>query len=387
MPRYTVISTDCHAGPSYADGSFYQYVDPDYREQCRVHSERAIEEFQARLARLFAPEFTAIQDGTQAAQQGGREGAFDITRRLGELEADGVVAEVIFPDGSQRNPAPFFAANGPGAKDADHRLQAVGAWAYNRWLADFCGAHPGRHAGIALVTIHDVSEAVRQLEWAREHGLRGALLPAGVGDLPFYNHPRYEPLWSAASDLAMPLHTHVGSATPDYQDLPGDGALFAYESLFFSHRPLQFLILGGVFERHPRLRVVFAEQGCEWVPEALAMLDRIVAGMFRHERGRLSLMPSEYWKRQCFVQAMFLARSEVEAREAIGVANMLWGSDYPHYEGSWPHSARAISETLAGLPDAHVRAILSHNAARVYGFDLTRLDPIGAYIGPEVDST
>jgi len=384
MTRFTVISTDCHAGPSYADGSFYAYVDPEYRAQCRAHTERAIREFAERLARLFAPDFMAEQDGTEAAQSGGRAGASDVQRRLAELEADGVVADVIFPDGSQENPAPFFAANGPGAKDADPRLQAIGAWAYNRWLADFCAAHPGRHAGIALVTIHDVAEAVRQLEWARAHGLRGALLPAGVGDLPFYNHPRYEPLWSAASDLALPLHTHVGSATPDYQDLPGNGALFAYESLFFSHRPLQFLILGGVLERHPRLRVVFAEQGCEWVPEALAMLDRIVRGMFRHERGRLTLLPSEYWRRQCWVQAMFLSRSEVDSRHAIGLPNMLWGSDYPHYEGSWPHSAKSIAETLHGLPEADVRAILSRNAAHVYGFDLTQLDPLGARLGPEV---
>ena len=88
--------------------------------------------------------------------------------------------------------------------------------------------------------------------------------------LPFYNHPRYEPLWSVCADLGMPLHTHVGSAVPDYGDLPGANALFAMESPFFSHRPFWFLIWGGVFENHPGLTMVFAEQGSDWVPDTLA---------------------------------------------------------------------------------------------------------------------
>ena len=144
----------------------------------------------------------AEQDDTEAAIGGGRSGAFDADRRIEELEADGIVADVIFPDGTQDNTTPFDASSGPGAKGADWELQTVGAWAYNRWLADFCSLHPGRHAGIAVITVHDVDETVRQVTWAKEHGLRGVLLPAGVGPLPFYNHPRYEPLWSVCEELA-----------------------------------------------------------------------------------------------------------------------------------------------------------------------------------------
>ena len=143
----------------------------------------------------------AEQDDTEAAVGGGRSGAYDADRRIVELEADGIVADVIFPDGTQDNTTPFDASSGPGAKGADWELQTVGAWAYNRWLADFCALHPGRHAGIAVITVHDLDETVRQVTWAKEHGLRGVLLPAGVGSLPFYNHPRYEPLWAVCEDL------------------------------------------------------------------------------------------------------------------------------------------------------------------------------------------
>ncbi len=384
MSRYTVISADCHAGATYALGGFLDYVDPQYRDRLREEMARLEKENQERMAKLFASEFMAEQDNTEEALHGGRSGAWDPDRRLKELEADGIVADVIFPDGSQNNGAPFQAASGPGAIGADHALQSVGAWAYNRWLAEFCAHAPGRHAGVALMTVHDVGEALRQVEWAGENGLRGVLLPAGVGDLPFYHHPRYEPIWSICEERGLVLHTHVGSATPDYGDLPGAGALFAYESLWFSHRPLWFLIWGGVFERHPELSIVFAEQGADWVPDTLRIMDNLYLHMFRHEQKRLSMKPSEYWARQCYVEAMFLSRREARLRERIGIGSLLWGSDYPHYEGSWPRSKELIATALKDVNESQRRAILSENAAALYGFDLAELDAIGREFGPEI---
>jgi predicted TIM-barrel fold metal-dependent hydrolase len=382
--RYTVISCDGHAGATYPEGGFLSYVDPAYRERLQAEMKRDADRMAKFIEKLFDQGFRGQQDETLAAQEGGRSGAWDPARRIAELEADGIVADVIFPDGSQQNGAPFLASAGPGAVGADPSLQAVGAWAYNRWLADFVAAHRGRHAGIALMTLHDVEEAVAQVRWAKQHDLRGVLLPAGVGALPFYHHPRYEPIWSVCEEVELPLHTHVGSATPDYGDLPGSTTLFATESMWFSHRPFWFLIWGGVFERYPRLRVVFAEQGADWVPDTLRLLDSMYLSMFRHEQKRLRLRPSEYWRRQCAVEAMFMGRREVEMRHAIGIENLVWGSDYPHYEGSWPNSMKCLHEALEGVPEPEIRAILSGNAARIYGFDLGQLDPIAARVGPEV---
>jgi predicted TIM-barrel fold metal-dependent hydrolase len=384
MRRYTVISADCHGGATDSQGGFNAYVDPAYAERLREHTAEKRRLFNESMAKLFDPEFMAEQDDTDAAVAGGRTGAFDADRRIVELEADGIVADVIFPDGTQDNTTPFDASSGPGAKGADWELQTVGAWAYNRWLADFVELHPGRHAGIAVITVHDLDETVRQVTWAKEHGLRGVLLPAGVGSLPFYNHPRYEPLWATCAELGLPLHTHVGSAVPDYADLPGANALFAMESPFFSHRPFWFLIWGGVFERHPDLRMVFAEQGSDWVPDTLRMMDNMLDRMFRHEQKRLKSRPSEYWRRQCYVQAMFFRPTEANLRHEIGIDNMLWGSDYPHYEGSWPNSRAVIRDALHGAPEDEIRAILGENAARVYGFDLAMLDQIAAEVGPTV---
>lgn len=383
MTQYTIVSTDCHAGPLHSEGGFLPYVDPAFRERLQqdMAQERDMKKFQEEL---FAEDFRAETDESEAVARGGRtQGVGDPARHLEELAADGVVADVIFPDGSQQNGPPFLAASGPGAVGADHALQSVGAWAYNRWLADFVSHAPGRLGGVALMTIHDVEDAVAQVRWAKEHGLRGVLLPAGVGDLPFYHHPRYEPIWSVCEELELPLHTHVGSATPDYGDLPGSLTIFATESMWFSHRPFWYLIWGAVFERHPGLTMVFAEQGSDWVPELLELLDRMYHTMFRHEQKRLSLPPSEYWKRQCAVQSMFLTPREVAARHATGVENMLWGSDYPHYEGSWPNSLEYLRELLEGVPPAEIRAILGANAARIYGFDMAELDAVAARLPAE----
>jgi predicted TIM-barrel fold metal-dependent hydrolase len=381
MRRYTIISTDCHAGPPHASGGFRSYVDPQYREQLELDMAQA-RDMKKEIEELFDEDFRAQQDGTAAAQRGGRMGVGDPVLHLEELELDGIVADVIFPDVSQQNGPPFQADAGPGAVGADHALQGVGAWAYNRWLADFVSHAPDRLGGLALMTIHDIEDAVKQVQWAAAHRLRGVLLPAGVGNLPFYHHPRYEPIWSACEDLGLPIHTHVGSATPDYGDLPGSLTLFATESMWFSHRPFWFLVWGGVFERHPRLRMVFAEQGSDWVPDLLELLDRMYHTMFRHERKRLSVPPSEYWRRQCTVQSMFLTPREVAQRHQIGIENMTWGSDYPHYEGSWPNSLRCLREMLREVAPSEIEALLSRNAARLYGFDLARLDGIAASLPP-----
>ena len=125
MPRYTVISTDCPGGATYALGGFLDYVPEAHRERLRGEMARLDAEQRERMGKLFAQEFMAEQDGSGAAQAGGRSGAWDAERRLAELEADGIVADVIFPDGSQSNAAPFQAAEGPGALGADHALQGV----------------------------------------------------------------------------------------------------------------------------------------------------------------------------------------------------------------------------------------------------------------------
>jgi len=146
-----------------------------------------------------------------------------------------------------------------------------------------------------------------------------------------------------------------------------------------------------VFERFPRLRVAITEGTCIWVPEFLQLLD------FRYEethfaaklgdyRSHLSMKPSDYFHRNVFLGASCMPRREADLRAEIGVSNIMWGSDYPHPEGTWPETSEQMVATFRGLPPAELEAMLSGNAARVYGFDVEKLAPIAARIGPAGDA-
>jgi predicted TIM-barrel fold metal-dependent hydrolase len=268
-------------------------------------------------------------------------------------------------------------------------LQWAGARAHNRWLAEFCQMAPERRAGVAIVpALWDVAEAVREVEWARANGLRSALLPCYWGKQPSYQDPRYDPLWAACQDQEVVVNFHSGGAPmADYGAGRGMVGIYISEVAWWTARPLAFLVWSGVFERFPRLRVAVTEGTCVWAPELKTLLD------FRYEethfaaklgdyRSHLSMKPSEYFARNVFYGASCMPRREADLRHEIGLGNIMWGSDYPHPEGTWPGTAASLHATFDGLPEDELAAILGGNAARVYGFDLEKLAPLAARIGP-----
>ena len=227
---------------------------------------------------------------------------------------------------------------------------------------------------------------------ARELGLQGGFVLPLVGHgLPGYNHARFEPLWAVAADLDMPVNCHAETGGPDDPFVYGSGidsyALEATEIPFFARRPLWFLLWGGVLERHPTLKLVFTEQMADWVPDQLRQLDDLYdTPIFLSElRKTLVTRPSACWARQCFVGATFMSPAEAGLRHQIGVDKMMWGSDFPHPEGTWPYTRKSLRRTFAGVPHADAAAMLGENAAHVYGFALDALRPIADRIGPTRD--
>ena len=316
--RYLLISADCHAGGSIEQ--YREYLDPGLRD-----------EFDAWRGRYSNP-FRDLQGG-------GRTRNWDDERRTRELEDDGVVGEVLFPN----TVPPFFPtgaviARPPTASQFERRL--AGARAHNRWLADFCAAAPGRRAGIAQIFLNDVDEAVADVRWAKEHGLLGGVLLPGRPDdteLPPLYDPAYEPLWSACEDLEVPITHHSGQGSPDYGRSSAAGVMWIVETQFFSHRPLWQLIMGGVFDRHPDLRFVITESGCTWIPDTLKMLDSFHAQMASGRIGelkygddeRLALRPSEYFARNCYVGVSFPSPAEARAMRTVGLDRVHVGQRLP----------------------------------------------------------
>lgn len=389
MERHLLVSADCHAGP--LPDQARSYVDPKYR----AAFDAWLGDEKAKLARraehtgaaIYGDEAVAEFGDERAVQGGGMVGAWDSKRRLDEMSGDGVAAEVIFPGGSLETVSPFDAGLMTYQYDQPADLWLEGCRAYNRWLADFCAEAKGLRAGVGLVTIDDIETTVREIRWQREHGLTGGIvLPVHTNGHAYYNHPRYEPLWSACEDLDVPIHTHAGW-TPNYGDLPGSLGIFLYEISWYAHRPFHFLAWSGVFERHPRLRFVMTEQGANWVVGALAQLDsQYELPMFRHMRRELPRKPSEYFRSNAWIGAAFMDEDVVRARYDIGVDKLMWGSDYPHIEGTWPHTAERLSAVFAGVPRDEVAMMLGGTAAAVYGFDVKALARVAAEVGPELDS-
>jgi predicted TIM-barrel fold metal-dependent hydrolase len=398
MDRYLVISSDCHAGLPPA--RYREYLDPQYRETFDAALPIQIE-----MTKMMEKQFLVadINSEWRRGREHMLEGAWDHARRIEVLDGDGIAAEIVFPDGiTEMNMPPFGAGISLPTQNIVPELQWAGARAHNRWLRELVAMDPARHFGVAVVpALWDVDEAVREVHWARENGLGGIMIPVMWGKHAPYHHPRYEPLWSVCEDLGVVVHFHSGPApTEEYfgpapelgkpvagPALPGAMGIYISEVAWWNVRPLTFLIWGGVFERHARLKVAITEGTTIWVPEYLQLLDQRYsethyAAKLGDYRSHLSMKPSEYFARNIGLGASCMPRREAELREQIGLENIMWGSDYPHPEGAWPETREQMTTTFGGLPEDDVARMLGGNALRFYGFDEAALSGIAARIGP-----
>jgi predicted TIM-barrel fold metal-dependent hydrolase len=380
--RYLVISADCHAGLPCED--YRPYLEQKY---LRAFDEFLAERRAMREQRLAdSAEFVTHWEEENAQ---GLTGAYDPAQRDRELDGDGVAGEVLFPDADAvtGSASPPFGAGLSAADIQDPELAFAGARAHNRFLAELCAHSPERRAGVALVPItHDVERGVAEIEWSAANGLRGILVPTLWRGHEPYHHPRYEPVWEACARLHMPVHTHSGSAPQDeYLDNVG---IYLAEVVWWAARPLWFLLFGGAFERHPDLKFVVTESAAYWAPDLMWKWDTYLGGghttkkMVGQLAGKVSRLPSEYFGRNVFIGASTMSREEIRRRYAIGTDTVMWGNDYPHPEGTWPHTVAKLKETFHDVPVEDTRAMLGGVAARVYGFDVDALAPLAARIGP-----
>jgi predicted TIM-barrel fold metal-dependent hydrolase len=209
-------------------------------------------------------------------------------------------------------------------------------------------------------------------------------LPAPRADFAPYNDPVYDPLWAVCADLGVPLMTHGGGGEfPLGTEAPMGMQLYLCETEWLSRRGLWQLIFGGVFERHPGLKMVFAEQRVAWVPETLVTLDSIYFNdIFPDVRRALPRTPSEYWVEHCYVAGSFLAPFEAAMHAEVGPSNLMWGSDYPHFEGTWPDTRVALRHTFSSMPAQVTREIVEHTALRIFDLNAEDLEAVAERIGP-----
>jgi predicted TIM-barrel fold metal-dependent hydrolase len=413
MDKLAIVSTDGHAGPLV--DTYRDYLEPKYHADLDglVEEER---EFLAITSKIgtFSTSQLDIIDGEGAIASGGMTGAWDLDRRISEMDREGIAVEV-FLQGHQCASAPFFGAQNR-YYPAD--VRQAGVRAFNRWQADLLRAANGRLIGIAEQTpVADIGELVAEVRWAGENGFRGVTFP-GVSDpeipQPNYADPYWGPLWQACAEYDMALVMHVGlgpaqgsifelfrrraemmaNSTADYdrnaEEADAGNMMEAAEdpmmkdlfALTYSPRQVFWeLMVGGVFDQFPTLKYVPTEARADWVPATLAHLDA------RFDRGDTPLQrrPSEYWADHCFAGASFIHRAEIVDRRAIGMTTLMFGRDYPHPEGTWPNTKDWLRAAFAGVPEDEARLILGGNAIRCYGLDAAAVNKIAERVGPTVD--
>jgi len=371
--NYTVISSDTHAGGSHA--MYREFLDPKFHE--------AFDEWRGGYKNPFS------DLGDQRRYRN-----WDDAMRNSQQDADGVVGEVIFPN----TVPPFFPsfvlfARPP--KPEEYEQRRAGIQAHNRWLVDFCSRAPERRAGMGQVFLNDIDDAIEDVKWIKEHNLRGGILlptiPPDVNWIKPLIHPDYDRLWAVCEDLEVPINCHGGTGSPAYLPQPSSALIMLAEIAQYSRRPLLFLLLSGVFERFPRLKFVLTEQGCSWLPPLLDQLDSTHESIRTSGAvGELRFTPehvlpksaTEYFQQNVWLGVSFPRRSDIDVAEQLGIDKLMWGSDYPHDEGTYPYTTLALRQLFSDWSEADLRKILAENAAEVYEFDLNALAPAAAQFGP-----
>jgi predicted TIM-barrel fold metal-dependent hydrolase len=374
--HYTIISADTHAGGSHAQ--YREYLESRY-----------LDDFDAWRNRYKNP-FKDLKDDRRLRN-------WDNDMRSRQQLEDGVVGEVIFPN----TVPPFFpsfvlAAPPPKPKAYEHRL--AGIRAHNRWLVDFCAAFPSQRAGIGQIFVNNLEDALADAKWIAEHGLRGGLLlPNNPPDATWIEHqiydPYWEPLWDFCEEADVLVNIHGGTGVPDFGKVPAAQLLYIGEYAYYQTRPFLHVLLSGVFERHPRLRFVMAEMGAAWLPPLLSRLDQSIVriretgatGELKYgEDSILPLTATEYFSRNCWVAVSQPKAPDVAAILQLGLDRFMWGSDYPHDEGTAPFTREHLRQLFHAWPQADLENFLGRTVADVYDFDLAALEPLGEQWGPTV---
>lgn len=306
--------------------------------------------------------FDAIGTGVRYGEL--MPGGFDPHQRLRDMDAEGIDVAVLYPSIGL-----FLAAI------EDPQLAAASCRVYNDWLADYCRAAPQRLIGVAAVPMQDVDAAARELRRACDTlGMRGAFLRPNPCNGRVLHDPYFDPFWRTAAELGVPIGLHPSGAG----DLPGalqglrlDAPIMGHPSIFFIDAFIGFshLVCGGVLERHPTLTVVVLEAGGGWLGHWFDRFDHF-AQVYGWMAPELRLKPSEYFRRQCYVSFDPDETTLPLLAPLIGEERIVWASDYPHLDATFPGVVRELDEHLLTLPHSAQDRIRGANAAALYGLPL-----------------
>jgi predicted TIM-barrel fold metal-dependent hydrolase len=308
---------------------------------------------------------------------------WDAKLRLQRMDEFGVFAQILYPNLSLFYPGLVL------DKAADLEFTFEYVRAYNDYQTEWCSAAPDRLIPVTSVPLWDRDESIAEMERCHSMGHRGVIFSQepGAWGLPMLTDPHWDPFWSAAQEMGIPVNFHIGSAADDVDDtsLAGNGhascgmhanTAVVHPAMWFANATtMAKLICGGICHRFPRLNFVLVESGVSWIPFALEGLDWAWGNSgVKAEHPEYELLPSEYFKRQIYGCFFFESFQAVQySIERLGDQQILFETDFPHPTAQVPGpgvgvSARDFVEReFTQLSDTSLARILHDNAARLYG--------------------
>ena len=367
-----IISADSHI--TEAPNTYTDYIDPAYRDRApkMVDGGEGVGDlFVIDGMKTPVPMGLVAAAGKPAEEirvMGVRfedlhRSGWDPQARLADQDRDGVAAEIIYPTVGMQ------LCN---HQDGDYKKACFDA--YNRWIAEYCGAHPTRLLGAGQTAVRSPAEAIDDLHAIKALGLRGVMMPGlpACADEHDYDSPAFDPLWEAAIELGLPLSFHILTTRAERVRGPKmNGFLSVVRGC---QDVMGMFVLGGVFERHPDLRIVCVEADAGWVPHFMYRMDHAYK---RHRYWlppgqELSKLPSEYFAESIYVtfQDDWTA---FRFADAMNWRRLMWANDFPHSDSTWPWSQEMLTEHTAALTPEQRDAILSGNVAELYAIDVAAL--------------
>ncbi len=364
MTTYNVISADSHV--IEPPNLWVDYIEPEFKDRApHCVQENGYDVFKCDggveliqvggLSAAGKPSDQLQGPGTYAKVN---PGAWDPNPRLDEMTTDGVQAEVLYPSIALR----MFAI-------ADPRYQLACFRAYNAWMADYVNVHPDRFRGIGLIPIEDMEVAATEVRRCKEQGLSGVAISVNPSEDRTYDDPFFDPLWSAAQETGLPISLHILTDRKYRPDVGIDRLDSTVTQAIHIQHALVRMIFSGVMHRFPRLTVISAENDIGWAGYLLERMDYVFdrrQSQWLKEVPR-DMLPSDLFRRSVHLTFM-RDRSGVVARDMIGIDNIMWASDYPHTDSTWPNSQAMIEWLCEGIPAEDRHKIVMANAARMYAF-------------------
>jgi predicted TIM-barrel fold metal-dependent hydrolase len=300
-----------------------------------------------------------------------RAGGWMPAARVEDMNHDGIDTAVLFGGG------PLGTAN--------KELYKASFYAYNRWLADFCAHSPKRFAGVGYVPMETVDEAITIMRDFAKRGLKAVNIPAfpmspmaslnggdaqtlaltgDVNSERTYADPEFDPFWKAVCDLGIPVTIHLGGRAVRFTN-PKFFLSDLLMSKFGMGEPIAIMIYGGVFQRFPDLKLASVESGVGWFAFAANYMDETWKKQRYWVNSVLEHEPSYFWERNIY-GSFIHDRAGILMREFTGAGNIMWSSDYPHSETTFPESQQVIETLFKGVPDKDRDMIIGGRAKQLY---------------------